>query len=338
MSDYTRSVHYKKEGKGFEMETTKPLSKAISVEEALTGGGYIIDLKFYKVGTNITISEEALGIDTSTNEELSDFLNTFVKKTQISWLGNKNVHIRKAESISKSVHKRKIKDSLDGIDYIPKAKMPAFVSFLSEKKKEYLKVRDNLLESYDLDVRLFERRLRTDFLNETVGDDERREELIKKIMAKVPSRDEVYDSFKVEQDYKLFAMSSQLLAEEDKEDAYNLALERMNGINGKTLSVVFEKTSTIMTALLEKRHTKKHEKIANEIIEEIVDRNIFSHSGLENIKEDYQHIKDNQDLEQYEVFVGKVFKLAQEIDEVHQLPLDKSVFTLEQLEFLAKTL
>lgn len=315
----------------------KPEVEIMETEETLRDGGYLVDVVFHKVGTSITIKPEVLGVEINGNDELADFYQNFVRNAQISWLGKANPNIRKAESIAKSVHKRKIKDSLDGKHYIPKSKLAGFKGFLAEKKKEYLAVRDTLVDSYELDVRLFRRRLENDFLNETVSDDDERERIIQAIMGRVPSKEEVYDSFKIEQSYMLFAMSSELEDESDRDAVIESTNMRLYAINGNTLAVVFDKANTILQAIFNKKYTKKHERISYEIIQEIEERNIFSNSKIEELRTIFQSLIGSQSLSDYEVFMGKLYKMALDINQEHQLAIDKSVLSLAQLEFLAKT-
>lgn len=306
------------------------------VEELLRDGGYLVDVTFHKVGTNITISPEVLGVEVRGNEELGDFFHQFVKDSQISWLGKRNKQIRRAESIAKSVHKRKIKDSLDGKHYMPKSKLPEYKEFLKGKKKEFYEVRDELVDSYEFDVRQFEAKLRNNFLSETITDSAERDKVVKAIMNKVPTKDELKESFKIEQSYMLFAMTSELVDEDDKEASIERANQRMNEINGRTLAVVFEKLNKIMRALMNKKHTKTHVDMADEIVEELNTRNLFNHSTIEDIKVLYGKVKDNQDLDDYELIIGKLYRFAQDIGEEHQLPTDECVLSLKQLDFLAK--
>lgn len=308
----------------------------VKIEETLRDGGYLVDVTFHKVGTNITISPNVLGIEIGGNEELGDFFHQFVKDSQISWLGKRNPHIKKAESIAKSVHKRKIKDSLDGKHYMPKSKLPAFKEFLKQKKTEFFKVRDELLDSYELDVRQFEAKLRNDFLAETIMDSAERNTIVEAIMGKVPSKKDLEDSFKVEQSYMLFAMTSELMDDDDKEASIESANMRMNVINGRTLAVIFDKLNSIMLALSKHKHTKVHENMANEIVEEMKVRNIFKHSTLQKIQESYEKVKNNQSLDDYEIIIAQVYKFSKEIGESHQLAVNESALSLNQLEFLAK--
>lgn len=310
---------------------------AREIDSILKNGGYLVDVVFHKVGTNITIKPEVFGLEFKNNPDLETFFQQFIRRTQVSWLGKNNVHIRKAESIAKSVHNRKIKDSLDGKHYIPKTRLAGFKDFLRTKKEEYFKVRDELVDTYELSVRSFERKLENDFLNETVKDNKQRSTLIKAIMNKVPTKEAVYDSFKVEDTYMAFAMMYDEVDEEDKEAAVENANIRMKRIIGNTLSVVFDKTNTILNAIIEKRYTKRHSNMLQDIISEIDERNIFSHLDLENLKKEYESISDSSNLADYEYIVGRIYFLADEAGETDQLNLADSVFSLSQLEFLAKT-
>lgn len=310
--------------------------KTKEIDETLRDGGYLVDVVFHKVGTNITISPDVLGIEIGNNEELKSFFDQFVRNTQLSWLGRNNTHIRKAESIAKSVHNRKIKDSLDGKHYIPKSNLLGYKNFLREKKVEYYAVRDQLVDSYELDVRRFRRKLENDFLSETMDDETQRGKMIEAIMEKVPSEEEVYDSFKIEESYMLFAMMTEMLDDEDKESAIESANIRMSRINGNTLAVVYDKLNTIITAIVESRHTKRHESMLLETVQEIDTRNIFSHSGIVDLKRGLESLPAKPDLTDFEVVVGGLYRLALDLKEEHQINLSKSVFTLNQLEFLAK--
>lgn len=308
----------------------------VKTEEILREAGYLVDVSFRKVGTTITISPKVLGIEVGSNEELASFFDKFVKSSQISWLGKRNTQILKAEALSKAVHKRKIRDSLDGKHYLPKSKLPGFKAFMKEKKTEFMKVRDNLVDSYELDVRSFRRKLEDDFLRETVTNDTERDQIIAAIMSKVPSKEELKNSFKVEQTYMLFAMTSELMDEEDKQASIESAQMRMNEINGNTLALVFDKINLILEALVEKRHTKKHKQMVADLVEEITIRNIFSNSDLDAIKQDLIDVAITNTLDGYETIIGTVYKTSRDIQEDHQLNLDTSIFTLKQLEFMAR--
>lgn len=307
------------------------------IDGILRDEGYLVDVMFHKVGTTITISPQVLGVDIGDNEELANFFDQFVRNARISWLGKKNPDILKAESIAKSVHNRKIRDSLDGKHYIPKSKLTGFKDFLNQKKEEFYEVRDNLVDNYDLNVRSFHRKLENDFLTETVIDSGQRSEMVELIMDRVPSKQEVYESFKVEQDYMLFAMMTELSDESDKEAAIESANIRMNRINGNTLAVTFDKVNTVINAVIEKRHNKRHVNIIKDAAEEITDRNVFSHSGLDELKVDLEAIGDSSDLSDYEMVVGKIYYLFDTFGELDQLSLANSPFNLKQLEFLGNT-
>lgn len=305
------------------------------IDNILRDGGYLVDVMFHKVGTTITISPQVLGIEVAGNEELASFFDQFVRNAQISWLGRNDVDIRKAESIAKSVHNRKIRDSLDGKHYIPKSKLPAFKDFLRTKRDEYFVVRDNLIDNYDLNVRSFKRKLEEDFLSETITDVAQRDKIVKLIMDRVPSKEKVYESFKVEQDYMLFAMMTELVDDEDKDAAIESANIRMNRVNGNTLAVVFDKVNIVINAIAEGRYSKRHTTIIKDTAIEVEERNVFSHSGLVDLKEHLLQIGDNSDLSEFESLVGRIYYLFEKVDELDQLSLASSLFNLKQLEFLS---
>lgn len=321
------------------MSTTTMSAPATgTIEEKLREGGYLVDVRFHKIGTNITISPQVLGVDIRSNDELGDFFNQFVKNSQISWLGKKNGEILKAQSIAKSVHKKKKKLSLDGQHYVPKSSLPEFKDFLKGKTEEFLAVRDELVDNYDLYVRQFKRRMEEDFLSATIHDSSERTDVLDAITSKIPTKEEVEESFKVEKSYMLFAMTGELMDDEDREAAVESANIRMNEINGNTASVIFDKLITNINALVKKKYTKTHDAIANEIVEELDKRNIFSHHALAELRDDFIKVKDNVDLDDYEIMIGKTYKFAKEIGTTDQLSLDESPLSLKQLDFLAKSL
>ena len=303
-----------------------------SIEKTLREDGYLVEVKFHKVRTATTVNPKAIGIDVKDNKELESFYDKHVKKSQISWLANDNIYLRKAQSVSKSVHKRKIKDSLDGSLYMPKTKLPAFKAYVKEKKAEYMKVRDGLVADYDRLVREFRRDLEADFLNTTVASDVERQQLIDAIMKKVPTKLEVYNSFMVEQTYMMFAMSTELMDDDDKDASLESAKIRMDEMNGVTLSVVFEKLNKIMSALWNKKYTKTQHDMVDEIIVEIDDRNIFSNSTLEAIKHDVARVKELRSLEEYEYILTKVYAAAKDIGEDGRLDVNGSILSYDQLE------
>lgn len=305
---------------------------ATLAELALREEGYLVDITFHKVRTATTVDPKVLGINVEDNEQLQTFYNNHVKKTQMTWLSTQNIHLRKAQSISKSVHKRKILDSLDGKSYLPKAKLPSFKAFMKKKNEEYLKVRDNLVDEYDIIVHQFRQELEADFLNETVSDHDERQILMNAIMSKVPSKEEVYDSFRIEQNYMLFAMTSELMDDEDKAESQEMMNKRINEMNGVTLSVVFEKLSLVMTALWEKHYTKTHHDKVDEAIVEITQRNIFKNSYLEELKKEIIEGKEEKSLGKYELLLTKIYREAKSIGEDHRLDIGLCPLTLPQLE------
>lgn len=308
-------------------------------EDLLRDGGFMIDVHFRKAGTSITISPQLLGVDLRNNEPLKEFFSNFIESNKVSFLGKNNALMKKALSIAKSAHKMKIAMSLDGKSYMTKDVLEEYKVFLSDKEKEFYEVRDALVTDYDSHVHEFRGKMESEFLTHTLSGltKEEREEIIDRIMARVPSKAKFYSSFRVEMTHSKFALSEEV-GDDAAEYVMQETVNRVHEITGRTLAVIFSQMNVLLNAMGKHgRLTAKHRNMMDNLSDSINKRNIFNNAVLESMRleiADMSGMDDESMSEVAEDLVSRAYCYAVKNGTDEVLDLDNAQMTIRQMEML----
>lgn len=308
-------------------------------EDLLRDGGFMIDVHFRKAGTSITISPQLLGVDLRNNEPLKEFFSNFIESNKVSFLGKNNTLMKKALSIAKSAHKMKISMSLDGKSYMTKEILGDYKDFLMGKEKEFYEVRDSLVKEYDEHVHDFREKMESEFLTHTLSglSKDEREEIIDRIMARVPSKAKFYSSFRVEMNHSKFALSEEV-GDDAAEYVLQETVNRVHEITGRTLAVVFSQMNILLNAMgTHGRLTAKHRNMMDNLNVSIQKRNIFRNAVLEDMRQEIADMSAEDDetiAEMAEELVSRAYCYAIENGTEEVLDLDNSQLTIRQMELL----
>lgn len=302
-----------------------------------------VEVSFRKPKQQIKIDEKMLFGETKIEDEgLKDFISSYLVGNKVNWFGKNNKQLKRANAISQAVHRKKNELALDGKSAIPKDSLPVLKEFLKKKEEEFYEVREELYREHSHILDDFRTKLESDFIRKTndFASYVDIEKMTAKVLSQVPTAEEMYNSFAVHRDYTLFAMSTEMIDEDDKVAVEQSTIRRMEHINGHTLSIIFDKANTVMKAMLERKLSKKHEKILLSIVQELENRNIFKNTGFDNLLEKAKTFAVetvfNLDVtEEMEYFLADVYLQADELNQLSQIDFSTSVLARNQLEFLS---
>lgn len=315
---------------------------ARDAEELLRDGGYIIDVHFRKGGSTITLSPQLLGVDIAKNDDLKGFFDEYVENNKVSFFGKNNVWWNKTQSIAKSAHKKKIEMSLDGKSYMTPTILREYKVFLDEKKGEFFAARDELVNEYENAVLEFRHKLENKLLSNTLSGltwDER-QDIIGRVMRRIPSKEKFYKSFKVELSHTKFALSGEVV-EEFQEDVLDETVDRVYDITGRTLAVIFSKMNKIY-GYIDKNGsiTKTYREMLVETAQDITNRNVFDNHILENIREDMlamEGLDADTIADLCETAISSVYCYADEIGMVDALDMDEAKLSVPDMELFGRS-
>lgn len=316
------------------------LSQLEEVEKSLAKG-YLVDVHFIRPRMSVTISPQLLGVNLEMNEDLKDFFDSFVENNRLSFFGRSNEEMKKALNVTKKVHKRKKTLALGTTEsFMTKEILDEFMEYLDKEKVKYLEVRDEMLAKYDGYVLDFNGQLRDKFLNNTLSSStqQEREDIIRRLMNKFPSKKEFESSFKVTMSRKRIVLSGEV-DDEYKEDAVDEVRQTVDEFLGKALNIAFTSLNNMLTNYSDKHViTPRSRSIFSTTPRELKKRNIFNDSfvrDLEHAIEDLKDVHESDEVaEAVEFIVSSIYIYAKSVGVLDRLNLETAIHSEETMELI----
>lgn len=304
----------------------------------LRESGFLVDVHFRKSGNSITISPMLLGLDVRENDDLKTFFDDFMDNNRVNFL--KKDAVRKVDSISKSAHKQKRAMALGATgSYMTKEVLEDYKKYLEGKKVEYFNERDRIVANYDDYIAEFESDFRGKLISSTLKklDFAEREDIINKVLSRIPTKEEYSQSFKVELSRTKITMIDDV-EEEDQEDVLEDTLSTVHEIVGKTLSVAFSNLNNLLEAKRVKGSLNARNKsIFVSVTNDLRKRNIFNNSIIQDVQDAFtsfidRNADDYEIEEESELLLSKIYCYAKSLNVNYMLDLTNCALSEEEME------
>lgn len=311
--------------------------KALEMNKKLRTEGFLVDVNFRKAGHHITISPKLLGVDVDGNEDLKGFFSDFMSNNKVSFL-RKSV-TKKAESISKAAHKEKRARALGETgNLMTRAILDDFKDYLDGKKEAYFKARDEIVDQYDELVDEFKMDFQNKLVNTTMSSlsAAEREEITEKVFARIPSKEDYRDSFKVGMSRTKISLAEEVDSSE-VDDVLQDTLDQVNEITGKNLSIAFSALNNLMEQYnLNGLLNNRNRSVFTSVPADLKKRNLFNDALVDEIIVTMTRFKskdtsDSQIVEDCEVMVSKIYGYAEEINVLDQLDIANAALTADEM-------
>lgn len=317
---------------------------ALTKEEIIKKGtslreeGYLVEVNFSRTGNSITINPMLLGLNLNEDENLKSFFDDFMDNNKVNFL-KKNV-VRKIDSISKSAHSQKRLMALgESKSYMTKVVLDDYKKYLEGKKAEYFAERDAIVSNYDIYIAEFEHDFRLKLASSTLSklSDDEQEDMIKKVLSRIPTKQQYHDSFRV----NLSLTKMTLVSEVDAEDEGSILEDTLNTVNeiaGKTLAVAFFSLNNLLDVMMNKGVLNgRNKSVFTTVSKDLEKRNIFDNKLVAEVIETFQHFKsegseDYEIEEKSELLMCKIYNHSKELNVSHMLDLSKCVLSEEEME------
>ena len=284
--------------------------------EKVLGEGFLVDVRFGQPKTAVTVNPRLLGLNKEANEMVQGFMDSFVENNRVSFIGKKNPIYRKAMNVAKAVHAKKKLLSLSSEDvFMTGSILETFASYVNQKEHEYMELRDQLVEDYDFLVSQFERKLRDEFLNNTLSTVvlEERERVIARILRGIPSKDQFGDSFTVKMKRTRIILPDEV-EESEKGEIFDSIKETVDEITGKTLNGLFMTMNKLLTTYEENGEINNRNKSAIEpAAKDAKARNVFQVGFVDEVADALNGLKGLPTttlVEELEILVSRVYAKA----------------------------
>lgn len=303
--------------------------------------GIIVKLHFAGGKNSYTISHKAFGVRNSgLSDNSKEFLSAHVRKNTVTVISKKDANRLKA---IEAKTKKKLKELSAGVvfdnTYLTKSSFYEFVDYFEKAKKEYMEVRDYLLDNYDEIIDRFKEIVKSSI--EDLGAYEAEAEY-EKIMSEIPSKDNFKESFKMEMIKTYFPTMSDLdglddgikeaLEDEYRELGENLALNSTASI----INEIFSSLNSVFTS--NKEAGKLHHKIAQKIenlAKKTREKNIFGNGKINELTRKVESLLEldfDSAIQESEILLSEVYIYAKELGLQDKIDISSCPLTRKDME------
>lgn len=302
--------------------------------------GVIVMLTFRGGQRTYTISPKAFGVKREKlSEESKEFLDKHVKNGSVTFLSKDEW--KKLQAIKAKTRKRLEELSIGevlGNNYLTIESFIEFEKYFNNSRKEYMEIRDNLVERYDEMVLRF-REIVENSISDMEANAARAE--YERIISKLPSKKEFAESFTAEM--HCFGMPT--LEDLDKVD------ERIRGklseqyrkigeslVADTTVSIINEAIAALSSVIRSgenngRFHPKVIDKINNSV-KRMTENNIFGNPKLDSLKSRMQNLLNldsDSAVELSERLLVEAYNYSIELGLEEKVALEDCPFTREEL-------
>lgn len=302
--------------------------------------GVIVMLTFRGGQRTYTISPKAFGVKREKlSEESKEFLDKHVKNGSVTFLSKDEW--KKLQAIKAKTRKRLEELSIGevlGNNYLTIESFIEFEKYFNNSRKEYMEIRDNLVERYDEMVLRF-REIVENSISDMEANAARAE--YERIISKLPSKKEFAESFTAEM--HCFGMPT--LEDLDKVD------ERIRGklseqyrkigeslVADTTVSIINEAIAALSSVIRSGENNGRfHPKVVDKInnsVKRMTENNIFGNPKLDSLKSRMQNLLNldsDSAVELSERLLVEAYNYSIELGLEEKVALEDCPFTREEL-------
>lgn len=305
--------------------------------------GVIVQVHIGRIRGAFELTPKTMGVNIHT-DSVKDFFKSHVKNGSMSFLPNS---VEKGfQRIENRIRQKRVRMSIGYENsFMPIDTYKDFAEDVKQAKVEYLKMRDEVLETWvdmkkqfvaNLDVALHE-------LNSFD-----RERIYNAIISKYPSKDAYRESFYLHTSLKAFPVMANLslldegLSDEVREGAVRDNLKMVHEVLGVAFNDAFQTANTIYKAYAVKRKLPSKTKGSiSHTIKGLKSKNVLKHPAVDDLIDDLDslyHATDVDDgMEMSEAIMAKSYGNCSELNLMNYLDLSDSELGQSDLEVLAES-
>lgn len=303
--------------------------------------GIMVKLHFTGGKNSYTISHKALGVKNGAlSDNSKEFLSSHMGKNTVSVISKKDSN--KLRAIEARTRK-KLSEMATGVVfdniYLAKETYYDFLDYFEKTKKEYLEVRDYLVDNYSSIVARFR-----EIVLSSIDDLDAKDAVAEydKIMSEIPSQENFKDSFNMKMSVQYFPTMTNMddldeamretLTKEYQELGENIAVSSVTNI----LNDIFSTVNSVYTS--NKEVGKLHHKIADRIknlVKKNREKNIFGNKKIEEFTlevEGMLQMDYDMALEESEVLLAEVYAYSKELGLEEKINIRSCPLTRKELE------